>query len=80
VTTGSGDDDETIVVGRWWPKATVEREGEEREKIAQKKKEIGWFLAKFRPDCFLPQTMKSTYIYKQWKRAILSTLGENYSP
>jgi hypothetical protein len=48
----------------WWPKATVEREGEEREKNFIKKRENGWFLVEFGPDCFLPQAMKSTSIYK----------------
>jgi hypothetical protein len=38
------------------------------------------FLANFRPDFLLLQAMKSISIYRRWKRAILSTLGKNFSP
>jgi hypothetical protein len=37
-------------------------------------------LAYFGPDVLLPQAMKSTSIYRRWKRAILSTLEKNFSP
>ena len=38
------------------------------------------FLAYFGPDFLLPLTIKSDSIYRLWKRAILSTLGKNFSP
>ena len=50
---------------------TMEREKE--KKCVETKKAS--FLADFGPD-FSHQAMKSTSIYKQWKRAILSTLGK----
>jgi hypothetical protein len=56
----------------------VEREGEER-KITETGKN-GWFLADFGSDFLLFRTLKSTSIYRRWKRAILSTLGKNFSP
>jgi hypothetical protein len=37
-------------------------------------------LADFRPAFLLPQTMKSTFIYRRWKREILSTLGKTFNP
>jgi len=52
----------------------------EREREGGRNREETDFLAYFRPDLLLPQTLKSTFIYRQWKRAILSTLGKNFSP
>jgi len=52
----------------------------EREKNCRNQGWRGWFLADFRPDFLLSQTLKSTSIYRWWKRAILSILGKNYSP
>jgi hypothetical protein len=40
----------------------------------------GWFFAIFGLDFLLPQTIKSTSIYRRWKRAILSTMEKNFSP
>jgi len=40
----------------------------------------GWFFTIFGPDFLLPQAMKSTSIYKWWKRVILSTQGKNFQP
>jgi hypothetical protein len=37
-------------------------------------------LADFGPAFLLPQAMKSTSIYRRWKREILSTLGKTFSP
>jgi hypothetical protein len=54
--------------------------GREREREGGRNREETDFLAYFRPDLLLPQTLKSTFIYRQWKRAILSTLGKNFSP
>jgi hypothetical protein len=39
----------------------------------------GWFLANFGLDFLLSQTLKSTSIYRRWKRAVLSIPGENCS-
>jgi len=58
----------------------------EGERKTEKQRESGrnWeeadFLAYFGPDFFLPQAIKSTSIYRRWKRAIFSTLEKNYSP
>jgi hypothetical protein len=38
------------------------------------------FLADFGPDFLLSQAIKSTSIYRQWKRAILSTMEKNCNP
>jgi len=39
----------------------------------------GWFFTIFGPDFLLPQAMKSTSIYKWWKRVILYR-GKIFSP
>jgi hypothetical protein len=56
-----------------------QRKKEEEKKSAN----IGrrcWFFADFGPE-FLPlQIIKSDFIYRKWKRAIVSTLWKNYSP
>jgi hypothetical protein len=54
-----------------------EREG---EKKLQKRGAGGWFLADFEPDFLLPRAMKSTSIYRRWKRAILSSPGKKFQP
>jgi hypothetical protein len=56
-------------------------ERERRENVGWKKNrgEAG-FLAYFGPDFLLPQAIKSTSIYRRWKREILSTLEKNCSP
>ena len=54
--------------------------GGEREREGGRNREEAGFLAYFGPDLLLPQTLKSTFIYRRWKRAILSTLGKNFSP
>jgi hypothetical protein len=38
------------------------------------------FLAYFGPDFLLPQAIKSTSIYRRWKREIFSTMEKNFSP
>jgi hypothetical protein len=38
------------------------------------------FLAYFGPNFLLPQAMKSTSIYRRWKKEILSTQGKNLLP
>jgi hypothetical protein len=53
-----------------------EREGEKTAETRQR----SWFLADFGPAFLLPQIMKSTSIYRRWKRAILSTLEKTFSP
>jgi len=49
--------------------------GKKTKKVAEigKKLFFFFFFAYFGPQFLLPQTMKSTFIYRQWKRAILST-------
>jgi hypothetical protein len=57
----------------------MERERERKETIIVETRENDWFLADFGPDFLLSQAMKSTSIYKRWKRAILSTLSKTFS-
>jgi hypothetical protein len=59
----------------------VERERERRERThCRKTGEGGWFFVNFGLD-FLPlQAMKSTKIYRGWKRVILSTLEKKFGP
>jgi hypothetical protein len=57
-----------------------EREREERTLAGRKNKGEADCLAYFGLDVLLPQAMKSTSIYRRWKRAILSTLEKNFSP
>jgi hypothetical protein len=56
------------------------REREERTLAGRKNRGEADCLAYFGPDVLLPQAMKSTSIYRRWKRAILSTLEKNFSP
>jgi len=60
----------------WWLERWEERGREKTVETGQR----GWFLADFRPAFLLPQTMKSTFIYRRWKREILSTLGKTFNP
>jgi hypothetical protein len=46
--------------------------GERRSRWKQNQGEIDFFFINFGPDFLLPQTMKSTPIYKGWKMDILS--------
>jgi hypothetical protein len=55
------------------------REREERTLAGRKNRGEADFLAYFRPDFLLPQAIKSTSIYRRWKRAILSTMEKNLS-
>ena len=58
----------------------LERRGEKgREKTAETG-ERDWFLADFGSDFLLPQAMKSTSIYRRWKRTIFSILEKLFSP
>jgi hypothetical protein len=60
---------------QWW------REKEKRKnRESGRNREDADFLAYFGPDFILPQAIKSTSIYRRWKRAILSTLEKNFSP
>jgi hypothetical protein len=58
------------------------REREEREFVAEKEKNRGGglFFVNFGLDFLFHEGMKSTYIYRRWKRAIVSTLEETLSP
>jgi len=61
--------------------AEVERERKKNKESCRNREEaIFFFVAYFGPQFLLPQIMKSTFIYRQWKRAILSTEGKIYSP
>ena len=57
----------------------AEEEAEREKKVAETGKKL-IFLAYFGPDFLLLQAMKSTSIYRRWKRAILSTLRKTFSP
>jgi len=60
--------------------AAGEREREERTLVGRKKNRgEAAFLAYFGPDFLLPQAIKSTSIYRRWKREILSTMEKNFS-
>jgi hypothetical protein len=48
-------------------------------KIAETRK-MAAFLAYIGPDFLLPQAIKSTSIYRRWKREIFSTMKKNFSP
>ncbi|KAJ7010083.1 hypothetical protein NC653_000727 [Populus alba x Populus x berolinensis] len=54
------------------------RRDRKKNKCAETGRKTG-FLADFGPDSPFPQAMKSTSIYRRWKRAILSTLRKNFS-
>jgi len=54
-------------------------ERERKKKCAATGRKTG-FLADFGPDFSLSQDIKSTSIYRRWKRAIFSTLEKNFSP
>jgi len=60
----NGDD-----VGFLWRR---KKEEEAEEENLQRERKAG-FLAYFRPDFLLPQAMRSTSIYRRWKRVISST-------
>jgi len=60
----------------WW----LERRREREIKNCKNGGQRGWFLADFEPNFLLPQAMKSTSIYRRWKRAILSSLEKNFQP
>ena len=59
----------------WWLEQRRKRRREKTTETRQK----GWFLADFGPDFLLSQAIKPASIYRRWKRAILSTLGEIFS-
>jgi hypothetical protein len=42
----------------------------QKKKICSGEREEGWFFGLFGPNCLLPQAMKSTFIYRRWKRVI----------
>jgi len=56
---------------------TVKRE--EREENIGWEPGNDWFFADFRLHFLYAQAMKSTFIYRRWKRVILSTQEKNYS-
>jgi hypothetical protein len=56
------------------------REKEKQKNIESgKNREEADFLAFFGPDFLLPQAIKSTSIYRRWKRAIFSTMETDFS-
>jgi hypothetical protein len=59
---------------------TAEKEKGERWQKKKKNRGGGWFFSDCGPNFLLPQVINGAFIYKQWKRAILSTLGKNFSP
>jgi hypothetical protein len=78
---GGSDDGKTGDDSSGVAESTVERESEERETLQKKKNRVrGWFFLIFLPQFLLPQAIKATSIYRQWKRAIFSMLGKNFSP
>jgi len=52
----------------------------EKQRESGRNREEADFFAYFGTEFFLPQAIKSTSIYRRWKRAIVSTLEKNYSP
>jgi hypothetical protein len=64
----------------WWRPWSVAGTAERERTNCRNQGWRGWFLADFRLDFLLPQTLTSTSIYKRGKRAILSTLRKNSSP
>jgi len=58
----------------------VEREKKGRNSAGSRKGGRSWFLADFGPDFLHVWPMKSTPIYRGWKRVILSSLEKNYTP
>ena len=64
----------------WWRLWSVAGTAERERTNCRNQGWRGWFLADFRLDFLLPQTLTSTSIYKRGKRAILSTLRKNFSP
>jgi hypothetical protein len=75
-----------LMVGRpvmtWWWLKTRCRENEKRGKHREsgRNREEVDFLAYFGPDFILPQAMKSTSIYRRWKREIFSTQEKTFQP
>jgi hypothetical protein len=58
-----------------------EKEDEEETRLVGKKNGVkANFLANFTPNFIAPQYSKSTSIYKEWKRNILSLSGTNLGP
>jgi len=58
-------------------------EKEKRENSLQKQRKTeggGWFFVNFELDFLFHEGMKSTSIYRRWKRAIVSTLEKTFSP
>jgi hypothetical protein len=51
------------------------RRNRRRKSAAGRGRKAG-FLASFGPNFLLSQAIKSTVIYRRWKREILSTLGK----
>jgi len=57
------------------------KEREKRENSLQRKKNGGiWFSADFGLEFLPTRVMKSSLIYRGWKRTILSTLEKHISP
>jgi hypothetical protein len=65
---------EKAAVERW---RDLQKADGERRKMETRGK---LFFVIFGPDVLLHQAMKSTSIYRRWKRAILSTQGKNFQP
>ena len=70
-------------LGGWWlwwlwQEAKVEREIEKG--AASRNPEKRWFFLNFGPPILPPWNMKIKYIYRRWKRDILSLLVQNLNP
>jgi len=65
-------------VFKGWRSSGGEREKRERW-LEEKNMGEAAFLAYFGPDFLLPRAIKSTSIYRRWKRAIFSTLEKTFS-
>jgi hypothetical protein len=71
--------DELVAAWLGVAESTVERECRERLAAEKTGEEAGFFFI-FGFDFILPRAIKSTYIYRRWKRAIFSTIQKNFSP
>jgi hypothetical protein len=71
-----------VVVGGTVARLVAAEGAAEKEKAENDEKQgrKADFFVNFALDFLLPQTMKSTSIYRRWKRAILSSRGKNFQP
>jgi len=73
-------EDELVAAWLGVAESTVERKCRERDLLQKKlgRRLVFYFI--FGPNFLLPHAMKSTSIYRRWKRAILSTQEKNFQP